>query len=102
MVKRTPDNWQQLAIEGLHFEEYEVTAIALNNQPANACRVMLGKWRDGTGRGPKTWATLLQALRDIGMGELARELEGETQYSFMAQGDNMCCVTSCGRMKKQQ
>lgn len=36
---------------------------------------VLQEWLEGRGRKPTTWATLLNVLRDIEMGELAATLE---------------------------
>ena len=39
---------------------------------------MLGRWLAGEGeRGPRTWATLLEALKEIGNPELAEEIRLE-------------------------
>ena len=78
MTKETQGEWKQLA-ERLYFENYEVTAIQQNNSSVmDMCRDMLGKWLEGHGkREPRTWHTLLLALREMDKTELADKLAAE-------------------------
>ena len=75
VVDQIAPKWQELAY-ALHFESYEVHAIkasAFSNR--QACIDMLTRWLDGQGaRGPRTWRTLIEALRDIEKCLLACEL----------------------------
>ena len=75
MVTRTQVYWEELAYT-LNFENYEVAAIERNNSTImDRCRDMLRKWLEGQGsRAPRTWSTLLQALRDIEQTKFAEEL----------------------------
>ena len=75
MIKRTAANWSELAY-ALKFDNHDVETIGRNNRNVkDGCTVMLGNWLDGQGeRGPRTWRTLLEALRDIDLTELADEL----------------------------
>ena len=78
MVQRTQDKWKELA-EHLHFENYQVKAIQLDNSTVkDMCRDMLGRWLEGGGeREPRTWNTLLLALREMNLSELADEVAAE-------------------------
>ena len=75
VVTRTLGQWKELAF-ALHFKNYEVAPIIKmeNLTMEYRCRDMLGKWLDGMVRAPRTWSTLLQALREIGQTEFAEEL----------------------------
>ena len=71
--------WEELAIS-LEFEYPTLQSIRTNNvqNVKAACTDVLGKWLAGEGeRGPRTWATLLEALKEIGNPELAEEIRCE-------------------------
>ena len=78
VVERTQAIWKELA-EHLHFEKYQVDAIQLNNSTVrDMCRDVLGKWLEGgRKREPRTWNTLLLALREMNLTELADEVAAE-------------------------
>ena len=78
MVRKTQGVWKQLATR-LHFETHEVKAIEKDNTTVmQMCREMLGKWLEGQGqRKPRTWATLIEALREMDLEVLANELDAE-------------------------
>ena len=78
VIERTQDKWKELA-EHLHFENSQVNAIQLNNSTVkDMCRDMLGKWLEGKGkRESRTWNTLLLALREMNLTELADEVAAE-------------------------
>ena len=75
VIKRTAANWSELAY-ALKFDNHDVDTIGRDNPTVkDGCTVMLGKWLDGQGkREPRTWCTLLEALKDIDLTELADEL----------------------------
>ena len=56
--------------------KFDVAAIGQDSTSVKErCTNMLGKWLDGQGkREPRTWCTLLEALKDIGQIELVKEL----------------------------
>ena len=55
--------------------KFDVAAIGQDSTSVKErCTNMLGKWLDGQGkREPRTWCTLLEALKDIGQIELVKE-----------------------------
>ena len=50
------------------------TIRADNQQCEDACRNMCIEWLEGKGREPKTWQTLLDALKEADFGEVASDL----------------------------
>ena len=75
VVEKVKADWEELAYS-LYFEHDTVKAIKEDAGDVNkACTSVLSKWLDGEGeRGPRTWATLLEALTDMGKTELAKEI----------------------------
>ena len=75
VVEKVQADWADLAY-ALRFKTSTVKMIRRDACDVNeACTDMLSKWLDGHGeRGPRTWATLLEALADIEQTELAMEI----------------------------
>ena len=75
VVEMVQADWADLAY-ALHFQPATVNAIKEDAGGVNeACTSVLSRWLDGEGeRGPRTWATLLEALTDMGKTELAKEI----------------------------
>ena len=46
-----------------------------NRDSGSINTVILEEWLGGKGRDPKSWATLVEVLIDIELGELARQIE---------------------------
>ena len=46
-----------------------------NDLPTRTTEAILKKWLEGTGRIPRTWATLVTVLREIELNALAKEIE---------------------------
>ena len=75
VVRETQAVWEELAY-ALHFDTAIVDAIKRDaHNVEEACTDVLSRWLDGEGeRGPRNWSTLLDALKDIGKTELAKEI----------------------------
>ena len=75
VVEKVQADWADLAY-ALQFETSTVKAIKKDADDVNeACIDMLSRWLNGQGeRGPRTWATLLEALVDMEQTELAEEI----------------------------
>ena len=74
VISRTAANWERLATR-LHFEGHEIKTLRADYQQCeDACRNMCIEWLDGKGREPKTWQTLLTALKEADFGEVASDL----------------------------
>ena len=75
VIDKAAAKWEELAY-GLHFESHDVANIKKNN-PSDvtaACREVLIQWEAGKGRKPVEWRTLLQALEDAQLDEVAPKL----------------------------
>ena len=72
-----------------------LTAIVKKNNPTDcegACRDVLSRWLKGdrnSGSEPRTWRSVLQAVRDCGYREYASELEKEFEESSAEQTDKL-------------
>ena len=68
--------WKDVALR-LHFDGHctEVIEMSCHYQPVTACRTMFTRWLEGYGRKPKTWRTLIVALKEANLSILAEELE---------------------------
>lgn len=49
----------------------------------DSCVAILSRWIDGAGKHPKTWTTVLEAMRLSGLMESAKELEVKMRSSTM-------------------
>ena len=47
----------------------------------NINTLILQEWLEGKGKDPKSWATLVEVLKDIQLGELASQIERCLLYS---------------------
>ena len=75
VVEQVQADWDDLAY-ALRFQSATVKAIKKDaDDVKERCTDVLSRWLAGEGeRGPRTWATLLEALKDMGKTELAREI----------------------------
>ena len=58
----------------IHMVTLQPTLSASTNM-ISAEEEIFHKWLNGTGRTPKSWATLVTVLREIGMAALAHDIE---------------------------
>ena len=69
----------------LYFETHEIEGIERDcqRQTGDASHKMIRKWLDGGGslRKPITWATLIEALEEAGLAELAKDIVSILQKS---------------------
>ena len=77
IIDKIAHKWDQVAIT-LHFETNEIEGIERDCQcqTNDASRKMIMKWLDGGGslRKPITWATLIEALEEAGLSEVAKDI----------------------------
>ena len=76
VIEHVASKWESVAIQ-LHFEGHLIETIKIDShsQVDSACRKMFIKWLEGIGRQPITWRTLINALDEAGLSNVARELE---------------------------
>lgn len=46
-----------------------------HNTAEDCCQEIIFRWRAGAGKIPKTWVTILEAMRLCGLVKIAREIE---------------------------
>jgi hypothetical protein len=75
VIERVGSNWEFVA-DQLNIESHLIDTIKMEShfQVNSACRKMFIKWLDGIGLQPITWRTLIDALDDAGLPEVAHEL----------------------------
>ena len=75
MRDRVAAEWEEVATR-LYFEGYDIKRIKKDNhhQSREACHAMLSEWLEGNGREPKTWETIIKALEEAQLSEVAKEL----------------------------
>ena len=89
IIDRVAPKWKVVALS-LHFEDncIEIIEIDCHHQSVTACRTMFTRWLEGCGREPKTWRTLIIALKEANLCTLAEELEKMFQDSLLTTVSN--------------
>ena len=69
VIPKIMNDWKYIA-EALHYDLSIIKAIEVKGggNPKNCCRELLEDWlmaNNGAKAGPKTWSTLLNALKEI-------------------------------------
>ena len=60
----------------LYFEGHDIQNIKRNHTYCvEACHTMFMEWLEKKGRIPKTWNTLIKALKEANLSEIATDLE---------------------------
>ena len=84
VINRIAHKWEEVATS-LYFEGHEIRRIQqdFHGQSRKASREMFMEWLDGTGshRKPITWATLIEALEEAGLSEVAKDIVSILQES---------------------
>ena len=76
IIRKAAGVWERIATR-LHFEGDEIKRIARDNhhKTEDACRDVFSQWRQGKGRQPKTWQTVIKAVEEAELSELAKDLK---------------------------
>ena len=76
VIRSAASKWKQLATR-LHFEPSNINCIQSDNptQCYKACLQVCNEWLSGTGRQPTSWTTLIQALEEAELSEVAKDLQ---------------------------
>ena len=75
VIKRTAPVWEKVATR-LYFEGHDILTIRRNeHQAEDASRTMFIEWLEGKGRTPTTWETVLEALDEAELAEVAQDLK---------------------------
>ena len=76
IITTVAGDWKTLAL-ALHFEGTDIQRIQTNthHQADSAATEVLQEWLKGRGRKPVNWSTLIAALVESKLSELANEVE---------------------------
>ena len=76
VIKQAAAKWESVATS-LHFESHDINCIRKDypQQSVDACRTVFNEWLQGYGRKPTTWNTVIKALEEAELSELAGELK---------------------------
>ena len=75
VIKQAAAKWEAVATR-LYFESHDIGRIRedYHQQTVKACRTVFIEWLEGKGRTPTTWNTVIKALEEADLSELAGEL----------------------------
>ena len=76
VIKQAAAKWEAVATR-LYFEINDMARIEkdVHYQSIDACRAVFKEWLQGNGRKPTTWNTVIKALEEADLSELAGELK---------------------------
>jgi hypothetical protein len=76
VIKRAAAKWESIATS-LYFESHDISRIREDypQQSTKACRTVFNEWLQGDGRKPTTWNTVIKALEEADLSELAGDLK---------------------------
>ena len=75
VINRASPVWEKVATR-LHFEGHDILTIRRNeHQAEDACRTVFMEWLEGKGRSPTTWETVIKALEEAELAEVAKDLK---------------------------
>ena len=75
VIERAAAKWVSVATR-LHFESHDISRIRedYNQQTLKACQAVFIEWLEGKGRTPTTWNTVIKALEEAYLSEIAGDL----------------------------
>ena len=76
MIKQSAAKWESVATR-LHFESHDIIRLRedYHQQTSKACQTVFIEWLQGKGRKPTTWDTVIKALMEADLSELAGDLK---------------------------
>ena len=83
IINKVAAKWMTVALH-LNFEDHQIEIIEKDfpNQAVSACRTMFTRWLEGNGRKPTTWETLINALVDAQLYNVAEDLRNSFSVSI--------------------
>ena len=75
VINEAAHKWERFATR-LHFGFSDIKRIQedCHYQQVKACQQVVGEWLSGKGRKPTSWSTVIAALNEIELSELAKDL----------------------------
>ena len=82
VIEQAAAKWERVATR-LHFESHDISRLRedYSQQSIKACRTVFMEWLQGRGRKPTTWDTVIKALKEADLSELAVDLGGLLRVS---------------------
>ena len=76
VIKQAAAKWESVATS-LHFESHDIVRIREDypQQSIKACQTVFIEWLQSNGRKPTTWDTVIKALEEADLSELAADLK---------------------------
>ena len=76
VIAQSASKWERVALS-LHFESHDMSRLSRDYhlQSFEACQTVFTEWLNGKGRKPVTWETVIIALKEAELSELATDLE---------------------------
>ena len=76
VIKRAAQEWESVATR-LYFDIDDISRMRRDHyqQCRNACQTVFMEWLQGKGRTPTTWDTVIKALKEAELSELAADLQ---------------------------
>ena len=75
VIPNTAENWREFAMY-LGVDACTIRTVEAKHDTAeDCCKEIISRWREGAGKVPKTWATILEAMRLCGLTRGAKEIE---------------------------
>ena len=97
IVQRVGANYKMLGTLLLNDDSGAITEaiiVAHHQQPAHITDSILSKWLQGGGRKPVTWATFIAVLNEVGLTELAEDIENQLESLDPPPPKRQCGMTS--------
>ena len=77
VARKVVKDWYSLAIY-LKLDDVDIRDIRQSHlKESEKCLEMLKLWKEGKGRTPTTWKTLIEALNFDNLGELSKDIESD-------------------------
>ena len=76
VIEQAASKWEKVATR-LYFESHDISRIRkdYHQQTIDACRTVFIEWLQGKGRKPTSWDTVIMALKEADLSELAGDLK---------------------------
>lgn len=75
VVPNAAAKWREFALY-LGLDTCVIRAVEVKYDTAeDCCQEIISRWREGAGKFPKTWVTILEAMRLCGLTKGAKEIE---------------------------
>ena len=91
VIEQAAAKWEKVATR-LYFESHDISRIRkdYHQQTIEACRTVFIEWLQGKGRKPTTWDTVIKALEEADLSELAGDLKVELYTCIIVTSTLLC------------